>query len=215
MHDILSYLAAEYDPVAIILYGSFADGTSNLFSDYDALLITEGGERRHDDRFVDFTQLDVFVHPLSDFQGEYDPAEYANIYGGQILLDRNGVAAALLDKVARWVDSRAKKTREELGFNVSWCEKMLRRAERTDAEGCFRRHWLLVDSLEIYTELRGWPYLGPKKALSQLEKKDRAVFALYEKALTQNDYESLAAWVEHIRERFEKGQKKRKNTTRR
>ena len=210
MHDILSYLAAAYDPIAIIVYGSFADGTSNLFSDFDALLVTADGERRHDDRFVDFTQLDVFVHPLSDFQGEYDPAEYARIYGGQILLDRNGVATALLKKVTQWVESRAKKTQEELDFNVSWCEKMLRRAERTDAEGCFRRHWLLVESLEIYTELRGWPYLGPKKALTQLEKKDRAVFALYERALSQNDYASLAAWVEHIRERYEKGQKKRK-----
>lgn len=210
MHDILSYLAAQYDPVAIIVYGSFADGTSNLFSDFDALLITQDGQRRHDDRFVDCTQLDVFVHPLADFQGEYDPAEFARIYGGQILLDKNGVAAALLDKVQSWVDSRAKKTQEELGFNVSWCEKMLRRAERADAEGCFRRHWLLTDSLEIYTELRGWPYLGPKKALAQLEKKDKAVFALYETALTAGDYESLAAWVEHIRERFEKGQKKRK-----
>ena len=159
---------------------------------------------------MDFTQLDVFVHPLSDFQGAYDPAEYARIYGGQILLDRNGVAAALLEKVTQWVESRAKKTQEELAFNVSWCEKMLRRAERTDAEGCFRRHWLLVESLEIYTELRGWPYLGPKKALAQLEKKDKAVFALYERALTQNDYASLAAWVEHIRERLDKGQKKRK-----
>ena len=67
-----------------------------------------------------------------------------------------------------------------------------------------------MESLEIYTELLGWPYLGPKKALAQLEKKDRAVFALYEKALTQNEYASLAAWVEHIRERYEKGQKKRK-----
>ncbi len=210
MHDILSYLAAAYDPIAIIVYGSFADGTSNLFSDFDALLVTADGERRHDDRFVDFTQLDVFVHPLSDFQGEYDPAEYARIYGGQILLDRDGVAAALLERVTQWVDSRAKKTQEELDFNVSWCEKMLRRAECTDAEGCFRRHWLLVESLEIYTELRGWPYLGPKKALAQLEKKDRAVFALYEKALTQNEYAFLAAWVEHIRERYEKGQKKRK-----
>ena len=210
MHDILSYLAAAYDPIAIIVYGSFADGTSNLFSDFDALLITADGPRRHDDRFVDCTQLDVSVRPLSDFQGDYDPAEYECVYGGQILLDRDGVAARLLERVQRFVDGQAKKTPEALRLEVSRCEKMLRRAERTDAEGCFRRHWLLVESLEIYTELRGWPYLGPKKALAQLEKKDRAVFALYEKALTQNEYASLAAWVEHIRERYEKGQKKRR-----
>lgn len=203
MQDILTYLAAQYDPVAIIAYGSFADGTQNLFSDFDALLITEGGKRLHDDRFVDCTQLDVFVHPLSDFEGDYDAAAYSRLYGGQILLDRNGVAAALLDRVQRHVDGQARKTREELQLNVDWCEKMLRRAERSDAEGAFRRHWLLVDSLEIYTELRAWPYLGPKKALRQLEKKDREAYALYERALCEGDYPALAAWVGHIKARFE------------
>ena len=101
MNDILTYLAAKYDPAAIIVYGSFADGSSNLFSDFDALLITADGERKHDDSFVDCTQLDVFVHPMSDFQGDYDPAEYVQVYGGQILLDRDNVAATLLEKVAR------------------------------------------------------------------------------------------------------------------
>ena len=209
MQDILGYLAAEYDPLAIIVYGSFADGTQNLFSDFDALLITEGGARRHDDRFVDCTQLDVFVHPLSDFQGNYDVSAFTHVYGGQILLDRNGVAAALLEKVQKYVDGQARKTRDELQLDVSWCEKMLRRSERTDAEGSYRRHWLLVDSLEIYTVLRGWPYLGPKKALRQLEKKDREGYALYEKALCKGDYESLADWVGHIKARFDnKGKKK-------
>ena len=210
MQDILSYLAAQYDPVAIIVYGSFADGAQNLFSDFDALLITENGERRHDDSFVDCTRLDVFIHPLSDFQGDYDAAEFTRLYGGQILLDRNGVAAALLDKVQHFVDGQARKTREQLRPDLSWCEKMLRRAERTDAEGAYRRHWLLTDSLEIYTELRGWPYLGPKKALRQLEKKDREAYALYEKALCEGDYSSLADWVGHMKARFESGGKKKK-----
>lgn len=209
MNDILTYLAAKYDPAAIIVYGSFADGSSNLFSDFDALLITADGERKHDDSFVDCTQLDVFVYPMSDFQGDYDPAEYVQVYDGQILLDRDNVAATLLEKVARYLDERAGKTPEELALNVSWCEKMLRRAERADAEGNFRRHWLLTDSLEIYTEVCGWRYLGPKKALRQMEKKDKEAFALYEKALCENDYSSLAAWVEHIRRRFEKKGKRK------
>ena len=208
MQDILSYLAAEYDPLAMIVYGSFADGTQNLFSDFDALLITEDGARRHDDRFVDCTQLDVFIHPLSDFEGDYDVSEYTRVYGGQILLDRNGVAAALLEKVQEHVDGQTRKTRDELRLNVSWCEKVLRRSERTDAEGSYRRHWLLVDSLEIYTELRGWSYLGPKKALRQLEKKDREGYALYEKALCEGDYSSLADWVRYMKTRFESKGKK-------
>ena len=212
MQDILTYLAGTYDPLAIIVYGSFSDGTSNLFSDFDALLITRGGERRHDDRFVDCTQLDVSIHPLAEFQGEYDPADYAQIYGGQILLDCDGVARELLQRVERCVESQAHKTREELRLQVDWCEKTLRRAERTDAEGSFRRHLLLVDSLEIYTELRSWPYLGPKKALRQLAKKDKDAYALYEKALCESDYPAVAAWVGQIRERFDKGQRKKKKT---
>ena len=110
----------------------------------------------------------------------------------------------------KYVDGKARKTREELRLNVSWCEKMLRRAERTDAEGSYRRHLLLVESLEIYTELRAWPYLGPKKALRQLEKKDKAAYALYEKALCKGDYESLADWVAQIRVRFDGAGKKAK-----
>ena len=73
-----------------------------------------------------------------------------------------------------------------------------------DAEGAFRRHWLLVDSLEIYTELRAWRYLGPKKALRQLREKDRASFQLYEAALTRDDPDDLAAWVAEIRKRYDK-----------
>ena len=45
MNDILTYLAAKYDPAAIIVYGSFADGSSNLFSDFDALHHSRRGEK--------------------------------------------------------------------------------------------------------------------------------------------------------------------------
>ena len=204
MHDILGYLAETYDPIAIIAYGSFADGSSSLFSDFDALLITRDGGRRHDASFIDCTQLDVFIYPLSDFQGDYDPAEFVQVFDGQILLDRDGVAAGLIARVNRYLDSRSAKTPEELKIDVDWCEKMLRRAGQSDAEGAFRRHWLLVDSLEIYTELRAWRYLGPKKALRQLREKDREAFRCYEKALTGNDLDALADWVVEIRRRFEK-----------
>ena len=204
MHDILSYLAETYDPVAIIAYGSFADGSSSLFSDYDALLITADGARRHDASFIDCTQLDVFIYPLADFQGDYDPEEFVQVFDGQILLDRDGVAAGLIEKVNRYLDSRTAKTPEELKIEVDWCEKMLRRAGSSDAEGAFRRHWLLVDSLEIYTELRAWRYLGPKKGLRQLREKDREAYQLYENALTGDDLDDLSAWVAKIRERYDK-----------
>ena len=51
-----------------------------------------------------------------------------------------------------------------------------------------------------------------KKALRQLEKKDKAAYAVYEKALCKGDYESLADWVAQIRARFDGSGKKTKKT---
>lgn len=39
--EIIRYLMDEYDPDAIITYGSYADGTENVNSDFDALIIAE------------------------------------------------------------------------------------------------------------------------------------------------------------------------------
>ncbi len=204
MHDILSYLAAVYDPIAIIVYGSFADGTNTLFSDFDALLITRGGERKHDAGYVDCTRLDVSVHPLSDFENGFDPAEYVRLCGGQILLDQNGIAAGLLETVNRFLDIQASKVPDELCSEVEWCEKTLRRAQQSDNEGLFCRHRLLADSLPIYCDVCSRRYLGPKKTLENLERKDRKAFALYVRALRSADPASLGEWIALIRAQFEK-----------
>ena len=36
---IIDYLEKTYQPESIIVYGSFADGSANLNSDFDALII--------------------------------------------------------------------------------------------------------------------------------------------------------------------------------
>lgn len=40
--EIIEYLKEKYQPLALIVYGSFADGTNNAHSDFDALVICEG-----------------------------------------------------------------------------------------------------------------------------------------------------------------------------
>jgi hypothetical protein len=45
---------------------------------------------------------------------------------------------------------------------------MLQRLRRGDAEGDYRRHWLLMMALEDYFALRTRWYPGPKKALAWL-----------------------------------------------
>mgnify|MGYP002508368365 CR=1 FL=1 len=47
--------------MSVIAYGSYADGSHNADSDFDALVITESHEVFHDVSFVEGIQLDVFV----------------------------------------------------------------------------------------------------------------------------------------------------------
>ena len=39
MDKIVEYLKGKYESIAIIVYGSYADGTNNANSDFDALVI--------------------------------------------------------------------------------------------------------------------------------------------------------------------------------
>ena len=50
---IIDYLKKTYQPESIIVYGSFADGSANLNSDFDALIIA-GKEKLHDSSFLAF-----------------------------------------------------------------------------------------------------------------------------------------------------------------
>ena len=49
---IIQYLIDKYSPSVLISYGSFADGSANAGSDYDALLVYDGREC-HDGSVID------------------------------------------------------------------------------------------------------------------------------------------------------------------
>ena len=55
---IISYLKETYQPDAIIVYGSFSDGSANKNSDFDALVIASHS-KEHDSSVIDGTILDV------------------------------------------------------------------------------------------------------------------------------------------------------------
>ena len=46
---IIEALREKYHPLGIAVYGSFADGSNNRNSDFDALLLLPDGETGHDD----------------------------------------------------------------------------------------------------------------------------------------------------------------------
>lgn len=195
---ILAYLKDTYQPDAIITYGSFADGSANKNSDFDALVIADK-ERMHDSSVIDGIVLDVFIYPPDTFRQNYDPEEFVQVWDGNILLDTNGVAASLQKQVLDYIAHIPRKTAEEISQEVSWCEKMLSRTMREDAEGYYRWHWVLFDSLEIYFDVKGLYYYGPKKALRFLEQTDPESFRIYTKALREFKRECLATWISHLR----------------
>ena len=193
---ILRYLTETYRPEAIITYGSYADGSANEHSDFDALLIAEGA-CAHDGSVVGGVTLDVFLYPASAFAGDYAAEDFVQVYDGVIEWDQNGTARKLQEKVREYLQNKVRSA-EEIRQEIGWCQKMLLRTEREDAEGYFRRHWLLTDSLEIYFDTIGQPYFGPKKALRYLAAHDAEAYRIYENALRRCDRAALTEWIRHL-----------------
>ena len=54
---IIQYLVDKYSPSVLISYGSFADGSANAGSDYDALLVYDGRECHDGSRLLTARRL--------------------------------------------------------------------------------------------------------------------------------------------------------------
>ena len=80
-------------------------------------------------------------------------------------------------------DGPKKLSKEEKEFLKGW----LRNEKDTQLAyldaGDYRFHWMLKDSLEIYFELKGLWYLGPKKAINWLNENDEIAYNLFRNAL--------------------------------
>lgn len=176
-------------------------------SDYDALLIYNGREC-HDSTVIDGTPLDVFCYPVENFSGDYDTEKYIAVFDGVIIIDTDSLGQSIKDRVRGFIDGAPKKDRDELRHEIEWCRKMLVRSGRNDAEGLFRWHWVLVDSLEIYFDIIGRYCYGPKKSLRYLGEIDKKGFALYEAAMREFTRDALEKWISHLEsvfgERYEK-----------
>lgn len=163
MEQIIEYIKQTYSPLSIILYGSYANGTNNLNSDFDALVISHHHEEFHDTSFVNGIQLDVFVYPETYFNEDYDCSNFVQIFDGKVVMDTSGKGKAIQDNVLLYLKNRPSKAKEAIQADVDWCIKMLNRAKRGDFEGMFRWHWVLIDSLEIFCEIVNHPIWALKK----------------------------------------------------
>ena len=124
LEQIIEYIKRNYNPISIILYGSYADGTNNLNSDFDSLVISYDHEQFHDISFVNGIQLDVFVYPVSYFEGEFDCDDFLQIFDGKIIVDSNERGKALQMKVISHMQNRPKKSKAEIdAISLFWTEK--------------------------------------------------------------------------------------------
>lgn len=195
MEGILNDLYGRYKPQALILYGSYADGTEGPDSDFDALILADCTPC-HDTRMVDGVQLDVWVYPADYFAQEDSLEDALQIADGIVLHDPQGIGAALAARVRALLAARPTRTDAENAQSLAWCRKMLRRTARGDAEGLYRWHWLLTDSLEIACDLLHQPWRGPKKTLRWLAENHQEIHAAYARALETFTQEALTAWIE-------------------
>ena len=124
LEQIIEYIKQNYNPISIIIYGSYADGTNNLNSDFDSLVISYDHEQFHDISFVNGIQLDVFVYPVSYFDGEFDCDDFVQIFDGKIIVDINERGKALQVKVISHIQNRPQKSKAEIdAISLFWSEK--------------------------------------------------------------------------------------------
>lgn len=198
MQQILDYIHRTYDPLSIILYGSYADGSNNEGSDFDALVISGSHREFHDVSTLGDIQLDLFVYPASSFEGEADLEAFTQIFDGHVIFDTDGQGADLKARVLDYLKALPKKSGEEIRCEIEWCRKMLLRSRRADAEGLFRWHWVLTESLEIFCDCLDQPYRGPKKSLRWMAEAHPQAYAIYQNALSRLDGAALETWIQYL-----------------
>lgn len=191
MEKLISYILQHYDPCSIIVYGSYADGSNGENSDFDALVITKDQECAHDTSFVHGVQMDVFLYPKAVIENQLDLEEVIQIFDGMIVFDTDNVAANLKQRVMEYLNNQPRKTKQQLDEEIAWCRKMQMRTKRMDGEGMFRWHWLLTDSLEIFCDILGRRYMGPKKTLKWMQKEYPQMYQIYQQALFHLDEQAL------------------------
>jgi len=176
-------LQTRHGAHTLLLYGSRADGSAGPDSDYDLAAFAPVERELRDARWVNGAYLDAFVYPdavLGDTPGR----DLLKLRGCRVLLQSDNAADALLRRIdALHAQGPAPLPPDEIATTRAWAHKMVLRARRGDAEGDYRRAWLLTALLEDHFTTRGQWFEGPKKALRWLAEHEPATHAAFCAAL--------------------------------
>ena len=143
-----------------------------------------------DEKMIEAETLIIATGAAAKYLGLEDEKKYA------------GMGGWLKKNVLDYIEHIPLKTAKDVSQEIKWCEKMLLRTMRGDVEGYYRWHWLLCDSLEIYFDIKGIHYYGPKKALHFMEESDSEAFHIYSKALLEFNQEGLSDWINYLKTIF-------------
>ncbi len=191
-------MIARWEPEAVLVYGSFADGSEDGHSDFDALVITGKPAPLRDQGTLLGRRLDVwFLTPKA--AAEADPSDWPQLYHALPVYDPKGLGAQLIASVREAIDAQPLPTPRQNADSLEWLDRMLDRSAQPTAEGRYRLLWLLTDSLEIWCDLSGKRCFGPKKSLALLRETDPEGFALFDTALRETTTQTAAAWVQHLK----------------
>lgn len=193
---IIEYLKEKYNPVSILLYGSYSNGMNDVSSDFDCMVIVDEKADSHDGSVVEGVQLDCFIFTVEEIEKE-NPDTFLTAYDAEIVLD-NGIGRELKQKVREYVKDNSTTELSEKQFVASWIEKTCRRIEKGDDEGNFRGFMLMSESLEDYYMFRDMFYFGSKKAVKYLKENDCEGYELFHRAVTEKDNCSIIAWLKYL-----------------
>jgi predicted nucleotidyltransferase len=182
MDDLFSRIVIDlqkkYNPKTIILYGSRARGDHTLSSDIDIVCFVEGATAIADARDFEGFYLDAWVYSSDVMSAATD--ELLRVADGYCLYDSEGRGDDFLKQLQQRIEQGPKQlSASEIQHTKQWVYKMLERSQSSDVESLHRRYWLAVDLLQIYFDLRGQWYFGPKKSLAWLREHDSIGYQLF------------------------------------
>ncbi len=208
MEKIINYLKEKYRLSSMIVSGDYAEGNVHPGSIFEAIAMGATSPYAHETETVEGVKLDVLIYPREIFYGEIALDEFEQAHEGLVVLDEDGMGSWLKRMIANQIASIPLKPDEAVLDALHWCSAMAERAAEADAEGLFCRHWLLTDSVEVYSDVCGLPFLSPKKTMSKMAKNDPEAAEIHLRAMGSMDHKALIAWVELLKKRFEERKKR-------
>ncbi len=201
--EIVDHLRARYNPVAIVLAGSRAQGSARAASDWDLFLFCG---KKHGTELYTFAghKLDLTFHTWPKPENYVFTNPYAPIYPAKILFDTSGGQL-------QGVLSRAKELSEKgplLAYSVAcadhvkkltrWLDKVCTHADRPEIQ--FYYAGILYEAvIRVWFEQRNlWP-LPPVRAFPQIQSSDKTFGFLLKNFVQAVDKSELAKdLIEHL-----------------